>query len=248
MLFGLFVLSLFVVLIFRRNIMTLFFLLLLIAYYFFYAIDMAALSPRLSMAFYPTIAVYTAVFLSAVVNKIKWRHSYAVVLVCLLGYLSVICAVPPFSSAYLQSVEFQKLQNFPTEKAMQWVKDNVAAGERVLTLRIMSALFYRDKYEIMRDKIVDLWFELGEVSTRDRMRKFVIENNITYIMFPYGPDYPMSQHLPVLKNLKENRDNEFVLVRKFNTDDNLIYIYKMKERVNSSSRKKIFSLLSSRDL
>lgn len=225
-LFALFMLSIIFILILKRNNLSLFFLLLFITYYLFYAIDMAGISPRLSMAFYPTIAVFTALFISVITDKVRWKHSFKFIFVILISYLIAICTVPSLNASFLKSAEFRKLQNYPSEKAMKWVKDNVKNGEKTLTLRIMPALFYRDKYGIDKNKIVHFWYELYDVSTPEKLRKFIIENRITYIMFPYGPEYhPFSANLPILQYLKENRDNEFIEATKFNIGENYIFIY-----------------------
>jgi 4-amino-4-deoxy-L-arabinose transferase-like glycosyltransferase len=225
-LFALFILSTIFILAFKRNNLTLFFLSLFIIYYFFYAIDMAAISPRLSMVLYPTIAAFTALFVSEIINKIRWKHFFKSIFIAFFAYLIAICTIPPFNSRYLKSVEFKKLQYYPIEEAMQWVKENVKDGEKILTLRIMPALFYRDKYKIEKNKIVHYWYELKDVSTPEKLRKFVYENRITYILFPYSPEYPYSQHVPILQYLKENNENEFLETSRFQRDNYTLHLYR----------------------
>jgi hypothetical protein len=111
---------------------------------------------------------------------------------------------------------------------MQWVKENVKDREKILTLRIMPTLFYRDKYKIEKNKIVHYWYELEDVSTPEKLRKFVNKNGITYIMFPYSPEYPYSQHVPILQYLKENNENEFLLTSKFQRDKYSLHIYRTR--------------------
>ncbi len=224
-LFTLFMLSIIYILIFKKNNLSLFFLLLFITYYLFFAIDMANISPRLSMAFYPTIAVFTALFISDITNKVRWKHSFKFVFIILISYLITICTVPSLNASYLKSYEFRKLQYYPSEKAMKWVHNNIKNGEKILTLRIMTAQFYRDKYGIDKNKIVDFWFDLKDVFPPEKLRKFIIENGITYIMFPYKVEDPMIADWPVLQYLEENRDNEFIETTKFSRGENYIYIY-----------------------
>jgi len=224
LLFILFIGSIIYILMIKKSHLSLFFLLLFIAFYFFFAIDMAGRSPRLSMAFYPAISVFTALFISFLVNKIRLKHAFRVVYLLFLFYLITICAVPPLNARYLKSAEFIKLEDYPSKEAMQWVRDNVHEGERVLTIRIMTALFYRDKYKIDKDKIVDFWYEIDEISTPERLRQFCIENKITYVVFPYGAVY--NKYFPILRYLYENRDNEFIKVKEYNIGENYIYIYK----------------------
>ena len=110
---------------------------------------------------------------------------------------------------------------------MKWVKENVKDGEKILILRVTPATFYRDKYGINRDKIVDFWYDLEEVSTPDKLRTFYSKKKISYIMFSYGfPD-----EMEIMKYLKEYRGNEFTEVVKFNLDENYIYIYKINSAI-----------------
>jgi hypothetical protein len=98
----------------------------------------------------------------------------------------------------------------------------------------MSAPFYRDKYKIERKKIVNYWYELTEFSTSEKLRKYIIENGITYIMFPYGPEYPYSPNISILEYLYENRDNEFKEVVKFNLGENFILVYTMPLNISGN--------------
>ena len=127
----------------------------------------------------------------------------------------------------MQHIEMKKLQPYPSEEAMNWVRDNVKDGEKILTLRIMTALYYRDKYKIDKNKIIDFWYELDGVSTPGELRKFCIDNGVTYIMFPYGAVY--DEYFPILKYLHDDKENEFEKVADFNIGGNFIYIYKYRE-------------------
>ena len=102
-----------------------FFGLLFIAYYFFLALDIAQHSPRLAMTYYPAIAVYVALFLSSIIDKIRWKHSFKIIYLSLSIYLISICTVPSLNAQFLSSLEFKKLKYFPSADAMQWVKENV---------------------------------------------------------------------------------------------------------------------------
>lgn len=188
-LFVLFLFSVVFVLIYRRNTLSLYFGLLFLAYYFFLALDVANFSPRLAMTYYPAIAVYLSLFLSGVIDRIRWRHSFKTVYLILSIFLIIICTVPPINAHYLSSVEFIKLKYFPSDDAMQWVKENVKDGEKILTLRIMSSNFYRIKYGIDKDGIIDLWYETEVVSTPEKLKTFCRDKNISYIMVPYNPAY-----------------------------------------------------------
>jgi hypothetical protein len=145
----------------------------------------------------------------------------------LISYLILNNTVPFLNAAFLGQPEFKKMQDYPTERAMKWVKNNVRNGEKILTIRIMPALFYRDKYGIHKNKIIDFWYEIDEVSTPEKLKKFCITNDVTYIMFPYGAVY--NEYFPILKYLNENVNNEFSKVTEFNMGENFIFIYKYRE-------------------
>jgi hypothetical protein len=112
---------------------------------------------------------------------------------------------------------------FPSDDAMKWVKDNVDDGEKVLILRVAPAIFYRDKYGVSRDKIVDFWYNLEEVSNQHRLRTFYRKNEISYIMFSYRT----VEDINILKYLEGYRGNEFSEAAKFNLGENYIFIHKI---------------------
>ena len=228
LLFFLFLFSVVFILVARRNVLSFYFGMLFVAYYFFLALDIAYISPRLAMAFYPTIAVYLALFLYSIIDKIRWKHSFKLFFFVLTAYLIAISTVPSLHTEFQSANEFRKLQDFPTDKAMKWVKDNVKGNEKILTLRIMADLFYRDKYGIDKNKIIAFWYDLDKVSTPEKLKAFYKRNKISYIMFP-APEYLKSDNLKILTYLKENSDEEFLQVQKFNLDKNYIYVYKLKE-------------------
>jgi hypothetical protein len=227
LLFVLLLISIAYILKLRKDNLTKFFLLLFISYYFLFAIDLGGISPRLAMVFNPTISIFIALFLSYVVSKAKWKYLFRTVFVILLAYLIAICAVPALNARYLKQVEMIKLQNYPSQDAMKWVKDNVRNGEKIVTIRIMTALYYRDKYEIEKNKIIDFWYEIEEVSTPEKLKEFCMENKVTYIMFPYGAVY--NEQFPILKYIKENNKNEFIKIAEYNMGKNFIYIYKYRD-------------------
>lgn len=222
--FTLFILSLFYICIFKRNMLTLYFGFLFIVYYFFTVSDIGGLDPRMSMTFYPTITVFVSIFIYRIIQNIKWRHAFKLCFIIITVYLIIICAVPPLNNRFLTLMN-RKLHYYPIEEAMKWVKENVKDGERILTIRILPVDFYRVKHEIDKKKIVGLTYDIDELSTLDW--SFYRNHNISYIMFPYGERY--SEDYLIIRYLKENRNNEFIEIAKFNMDENFIYIYKFKE-------------------
>lgn len=222
------VLSAIYICIFRRNMLTVFFGLLFIVYYFFIVSDIAYLSPRFSMAFYPTIVVFLSLFISRIIQAIKWNYAFAVSFIVLTMYLITICTASPLNDRFL-TIENMKLKYFPSEEAMKWTKENVKTGEKILTIRVMSFEFYRVKYEIDKNRIIGLWYEIENISTPEKLRAFYKKNKVSYIMFPYRQEHLYIQNFPIMQYLKDNRNGEFTEVKKFTLDDNFIYIYKVKE-------------------
>jgi hypothetical protein len=227
-LFVLFLFSTVFILIFKRNALSLYFGLIFIAYYFFLASDIANYSPRLAMTYYPAIAVYLSLFLSSIIDKIGGKLSFKIVYLILSVYLIGICTVPSVNAQFLSSFEFRKLRYFPSDNAMKWVKENVKEGEKILTLRIMSTDFYQIKYGIDKKRIINFWYEINKVSTPDKLKLFIRDNNVSYIMIPYDTIYvkEMSPDLDIFEYLINNPDKEFVEIAKFNLDENYIYIVK----------------------
>jgi len=226
-LFILFVVSIFFVLIYKRDRLSLFYGFLFVAYYLFYTADYTAVwrQHRFSIIFYPVIAVYMALLLDDVIKKIRWKPLLKMVLILITVYLLILS----LDNRWGNQVFADKTLRFPNEEAMRWVRDNVKEGEKILVLRIMPAQFYRDKYDIDRDKIIHFWYEMGDVSTPEKLLTYITDNKIKYIMFPYSPEYPESQNFKIFGYLKENFKNEFLEVARFNIENNYIYVYAVKE-------------------
>ncbi|MBI5739868.1 MAG: glycosyltransferase family 39 protein [Nitrospirae bacterium] len=230
-LFVMFLFSVAYLLIFKRDTLSLYFGFYFIAYYFFLALDIANYSPRLAMTYYPSMAVYLSLFLSSIIEKIKWRHSFKVSYMILSVCLISICTVPTLKAQFLSSLEFIKLKYFPSDEAMKWVKENVKEGEKILTLRIMSSDFYRIKYGIDKNRIISFWYEIDNVSTPDRLKAFCREHDVSYIMFPYNSAYieEISPSLNIAEYLKNTREKELVEVARYYLDENSIYIYRFHD-------------------
>ncbi|MEW6599502.1 MAG: glycosyltransferase family 39 protein [Nitrospirota bacterium] len=212
----------------NRNYLTALFGFVFIAYYFAIVSDMAVLSPRLSMTLYPTISVFLAIFISSMIHYVNWRHAAKFCFIVLTAYMIVICSVYPLNKRYLNH-ENKKLYYYPSENAMKWVKDNVKEGERVLTIRILSSEFYRYKYAIARDRLLDLLYDVEEVSTPEKLKEYCGQNNITYLMFPYSAAYIQDDiRVGIFEYLKNNFNKEFIEVASFNLENMFIYIYKLR--------------------
>lgn len=227
--FFLFVASFLLVLSTKKNHLSLFFGLVFVAFYAFYTSQALHVAiDRFAMAFYPSIAVFMAVSLSDITDKIRWKHSFKLVTLILTIYLIFLCAVSSFSERLI-TFKNVKEHYFPSETAMKWVRDNVKDGEKILSFRIKSDLYYRDKYGIDNDKIISFWYNLKDNYTPKAFRAYCLENNISYIIFPYSPNFADNLNNTALRTyIKENENNEFVEAARFNLDQNYIYIFKIK--------------------
>lgn len=227
-LFLLFIISIIFMFFNKRNELSMFYGFIFVAFYLFYTADYTAkyIQHRFSIIFYPTIAVFLSQFIFNIINKIRWKHFFKIAY-CVLAIYLIVLSTNPYLGIHVFA---DKMLKFPSDKAMKWVKDNVKDGEKILILRIMPAQFYRDKYDIDKDKIIHFWYEIGNVSTHEKLKKFCIENRINYIMFPYSPEYPFEGEMKILKYLKESQNNEFMEIARFNIGENYIFIYKLKEK------------------
>ncbi len=225
--FVLIALSVLYICFFKRNILTVFFGIIFCTYAFFIISDMGSLSPRFSMALYPTMIVFLSLFISRIIQIFKWRHAFKFCTILITSYLIIISTVSPLNDRFL-SVTKMKLMYFPCEEAMKWVKDNVNNNEKVLTVRIQSSLFYQKKFEIDRKRILDLRYSFKEIYTPEKLLAYYKEQDLSYIMFPHNPAYVKGDiRAGILDYLKNNPDDEFIEVAKFSRGDKFIYIYKL---------------------
>lgn len=224
-------LSILYISLFKRNAATFFWGLLFIVYYFFIVSDVGGLSPRFSLAFYPTIAVYSALFISDLIKRLKWKHAFKLCFTGLAIYLIVISSVMPLNNRFL-SVMNKKLYYFPTDKAMMWVKNNIADEERILIIRILSSGFYVYKYSLNNNNIANIIYNHKDVDSAEKLKSYCKEQNISYIMFPYNAFYTKDNiRFGILDYLEQNPNNEFTKIEQFNIKDNFIYIYKTKNEI-----------------
>ena len=182
---------------------------------------------RYPMFFYPFFSILTGLFITGAAKKIKWKHSFNLFFTVLFTYLILICTIWHVSPLNAQFVTYKNLESryFPVDEGMKWVRDNLSEEEKVLLLRTAPASFYRDKYGIKRDKIVDFWYDLVEVSTPLKLKIFCRENKISYIMFSYRT----AGEIDILRYLAGYIGNEFTEMAKFNLDGNYIFIYKINQ-------------------
>jgi hypothetical protein len=193
---------------------------------------------RYSMILFPFISISIGVFVNRIAGLFKWQHSFkfiaSVLIVCLIS-ISTFWQAPPLLN-YLVMTKAIKSLYFPSDKAMKWVRENLKDDEKILTLSVTPALFYRDKYGIDRDKIVYYGANLDfpEIATPEALKAFCRNNNISYIMFPSGSIMKKG----ILKYLNFNHDKELIEVAKFPLYKNYIYIYKIEEKHHNASGRK----------
>jgi hypothetical protein len=230
--FSLFLVAIIFVLKSKKNQSLIFFGFLFIGFYLFLVADSVPQSSRLSMALYPTISIYLSQFISGVTDKINWKHSFKMIYFILIFYLIAISSISPLNEKFYLE-EKSKVEQYPTENALNWVNSNVKEREKILTLRILPVEFYRAKLGISKDRIIDIVYAPDDVSTPNELKLFCNINKISYIMFPYSTKPPkviirkVVVH-KILMYLKENADNDFVEVARFNRGENYIYVYKLK--------------------
>lgn len=179
---------------------------------------------RYSMVFFPFISIITGVFLYRISAMIRWKHSFKLIFSLLTLYLVLLCTVwqvPPLNA---QFVKYKNIKShyFPVNEAMEWVRDNIRDGETMLILRVAPATFYRDRYRIDREKIVDIWYDLKKVSTPGKLKSLMAKRNISYIMFSYNN----SEREKILMYLKNYRGAEYSRFAEFSSGGNYIYIYR----------------------
>jgi hypothetical protein len=229
-LFSLFLISVVFIMKDRNREILIFFGLLFVGYFLFLVADWVPQSARLSMTFYPTIAVYLSFLFSKAIHKIDWKHASKIIYIVLMLYLMTISILPSLNkNFYLE--EKSKVEQYPSEKAMKWIDDNVKEGEKILTLRMLPVEFYRVKFNISNEKIIDRVYDLADLSTPDKLKSFCNRHGISYIMFPYSmkpPKVILKEVIvpEIVSYLINNADNAYEEIKRFNMDANYIHIYK----------------------
>jgi hypothetical protein len=242
--FALFLLSGIFILFTKKDGLLLFFGYLFIAYYLFYTImETAKYDHRYAAPLYPTIAVFIAWFIFSIAQRIRWKHAFKLFFSVLAIYLIVLCVIPRSSSS-LTTFKYRhhEIQYFPIEKATDWIVNNTGKDEKVMALLHDYGFFvekiYKNRHKLSQNKFVSTvinnedYTSLGYIRA---LKKSCLEENITYVMFSYGPNniYTPNKRfqdfLEHMRYLHENIGKEFIKAAEFNIDDNYIFIYKLKE-------------------
>lgn len=225
----LFVISIIYILIKKQTDLSVFFGFVFLAFYLFYVADITVQYKvhRFSVSLYPAIAVFLSLFICDILKKTKWKHSFKIAWLVVSIYLIVLSTSPSLSETILAT----RTWKFPSEKAMQWIKGNVKNGEKILILRILPAPFYMDAFNLDQNKIINISYDIQEVSTPETLKMFCIENKITYLMIPWNEKFFQNERVwakkKVFDYIRNNNFREFMEISKFNLDDNYIFIYRV---------------------
>lgn len=240
--FSLFLLSIIFILFNKREKLPLFFLCVFGAYYVLYSALEQQTVHRYSMAFYPTIAVFLSQFIYSISQKVRWKHAFKIIFSVLIIYLAILCIVPR-SSTKLITFKYTDFENqgFPHNMAEEWILNEASSDERALFLIRRSDEFNQRQKQISRERfyflslgsLLDLWSDDNLMTFRKMLREQCKELKISYIVFPVTEaeimhPYSSPKAKRIMKFLKEDKYGDFIMTKKFNFDDNYIYIYKLK--------------------
>ena len=243
--FILFVFSI-IILIAKRNDLSLFFGLLITIYYLLFTLMSAGeFNHRYLMVIYPAVAVFLAQIISTISQKIRWKYTFKLLSIILSVYLIASCVMPRSSFSFItfKYRDFES-QYYPIDRVIDFIKNSAEKKENILALYMIPYKFYIDEIYADRHKIGQKKFIFRDPGSEakeivyplENLKKFCNKEKIDYIIFPYGPNNmlpnagPFNELMEMTKYLKENMDNDFTQVAKFNIDDNYIYIYKLTER------------------
>lgn len=229
----------------KKNHLSMFFGIVFVLYYALYTSLAQQTVHRYSMAFYPAISFFLAQFIYGISKKVRWKYSFNLLFAVLIIYLTVLCVIPR-SATRLVTFKYTDFENqiFPAEEAMEWILNHTNQDERVLIL-------YKSVMEAIKNLPSDRFYSIptGEVgnlfpsSDINEFRQHLIRHckkmNISYIMFPVGEahiGYPLNKNrqMAIRKFLEKDKYDDFILTAKFNTADNYIYIYKLRDKLIDS--------------
>jgi len=195
-------------------------------------------SQRYSMAFYPAIAVLLAQLIRTIARRFGGSYVFRLFFLTLSVYLVFLCIVPR-ASTNLITFKYKDFESqiYPMEKAVDWVR-SATTDEKILFLSMPRYFkFYIERIYPYRDKMSHERFVYyfhssvkGLIYPLQNLKKFCYAENVTYIMFPFGPNNiaPDVGASDEVKYLEEIRDDAFKEVARFNYEDNFIVVYKLK--------------------
>ncbi len=225
----------------KKDDLSLFYGLYFIAYYVFLTLKLGVASQRYSMALYPAVAVLIAQFIFSITQRVRYKHFFKLFFSILTVYLIFLCLVPRSSTNFIsfKYMDFET-QQYPIEKATDWIKENTGANDKILVLLIPDYEFYvkriyEDTKTLNPNRFVFLFAEeIKELNMpNQKLKQYFVDKNGSYIMFSFSAKgaFPFDRvDREMITYLKENKNNEFTEVSIFNLEDNYILIYKLKEK------------------
>ncbi|MHA2220207.1 MAG: hypothetical protein ACXACY_30370, partial [Candidatus Hodarchaeales archaeon] len=232
------------ILITRRDHLSLLFGLSFIAYYLLFTImRFGEWNHRYMIALYPSIAVFLSLFVSRIAKKTRWKHAFTLLSLILTFYLVFISIVPrSFSNLTTWRYRDFETQYFAVDKATDWIKNETDRDAKILVLYLISyklylERIYPDRKDIGQKEFIfrDPGYDVKKIIyPLQNLRKYCEEHNISYIMFPYGPNNllpnarPLVETMEMTRYLFENMDDYYEKMATFSFDDNFILIYKVK--------------------
>jgi len=222
----------------------LFFGVYFIAYYLFFTLmEAGEINHRYAMALYPAIAAFLAHFIFSISQRIKWKHFFKVMSLILTVYLIFLCLVPR-SSSNLITFKYKdfELQQYPIEQATDWIRNRTKNDDKILFLpipwsyKVYIERLYAYKDKIDHDRFVHVTWPIAKelIYPTQNLKKFCYEQNISYVVFPFGPNnaYPAIGASKDIIYLARNSDDELREVARFNLEDNYILVYKLEKTVD----------------
>jgi hypothetical protein len=195
------------------------------------------------IALYPSIAVFLSLFVSRIAKKTRWKHAFTLLSLILTFYLVFISIVPrSFSNLTTWRYRDFETQYFAVDKATDWIKNETDRDAKILVLYLISyklylERIYPDRKDIGQKEFIfrDPGYDVKKIIyPLQNLRKYCEEHNISYIMFPYGPNNllpnarPLVETMEMTRYLFENMDDYYEKMATFSFDDNFILIYKVK--------------------
>lgn len=226
----------------KKDDLSLFYGFYFVIFYVFLTLKSGAASQRYSTALYPAIAVLLSMFIVGITKRLGYRHIFKLSFSVLTFYLIFLCLVPRASSNLISfKYEDFETQQYPIEKATDWIKENTGKDDIILVLPFPAYEFYvkrlyEDRKTLNPNKFVFLVFEeIKDMNLHHKkMKQYFLDKNGSYIMFTFSSKgaFPIDRaNREINTYLKENSEKELTEAVRFNHEDNYILIYRIKEKI-----------------
>lgn len=227
--FGLWLLSLPYLFIFRRDRLVRYLGWYCLVFYTLYTLDFH-ITHRFAISFYPLICLATALLVVDVGHWLAGRRGALMGSLVLGVYLVGISTFWPAAPLLDRFVTYDKFENhfFPIEQAMQWAQSNAVPPHRILMLGLTGSAFYRDVYAIEKSSIQAFSNNFKEVETPAMLADYCRRHQIAYLMFGVGPGHEKLVNTPILTYLSQNPDRSYKELKRYVRGENTIYIYQVR--------------------